>query len=33
MKGAGIADQLVQEVDNVTEFGTVVPLLLPAVKH
>lgn len=33
MKGAGVADQLVQEVDNVTEFGTVVPLLLPAVKH
>lgn len=33
VKGAGVADQLVQEADNVTEFGTVVPLLLPAVKH
>lgn len=33
VKGAGVADQLVQEADNVTEFGTVAPLLLPAVKH
>lgn len=33
VKGAGVADQLVQEADNVTEFGTVAPLLLPAVEH
>jgi len=33
MKGAWIAEQFVQEADNITKFWTVVPLLLPAVKH
>ena len=33
LEGPGVADELVQDADDVLELGPVVPLLLPAVKH
>lgn len=33
VKGTGIADQFVKEADDVSEFWSVVSLLLPAVEH
>lgn len=32
-QAAGVADQFIQKGNNISEFGPMTPLLLPAVQH